>query len=142
MKLKIIAAAFLAIIAPSASAQTANPETVVKVIDGDTFSIAADWSPYGLEWRVRILGIDTPEKGRLAKCAREKELSKQATALVDSLLTRDHRVYLTNVKHDKYGGRINADVRLMDGRSIADILIAAKLAKRYNGNGPKPSWCY
>lgn len=142
MNLKLMLAVILSIVGPAASAQSAPPETVVRVIDGDTLSIAGEWSPYNLHWTVRILGIDTPEKGRLAKCEREKLLSKEASALVASLLSRDRRVFLSQVKHDKYGGRINAVVYLMDGRSIADILIAAKLAKRYNGNGPKPSWCY
>ena len=132
---------FLLMLTTPAIAQQ-HTETVTKVIDGDTFAIAADWSPYDLHWTVRILGIDTPEKGRLAKCERERILSLKATEMVRTLLSKDNRVRLSHVRHDKYGGRINAEVHLMDGRSIADVLLEAKLAKRYNGNGPKPSWCF
>lgn len=118
-------------------------ETVTGVIDGDTLSIAAAWSPYRLTWKVRIRGVDTPEKGYLAKCKRERELSISAVALTRSLVTNSGgQIWLRNVKHDKYGGRIVADVYTRDGRSVGDALLNAGLAKRYNGSGPKPSWCY
>lgn len=119
-------------------------ENVIKVKDGDTIQIDARWNPYpGLKWSVRVLGIDTPEKGRLAKCEREKELSKRAQALSEKLVRESgDTVSLENVSHDKYGGRLLADVRLSDGRSLADELIRSGLAKRYNGAGPKPNWCF
>lgn len=128
----------------TAAQQTATPtETVAYVKDGDTFEIAAHWSPYDLKWSVRVLGIDTPEKGYLAKCQREKDLSLRAKALATKLIEESgNMVTLRNVKHDKYGGRIDADVILVDGSSLADHLLEAGLAKRYNGGGPKPNWCY
>ncbi len=126
------------------SAQDAYADEVVRVIDGDTFVIAAKWNPYPeLEWKIRILGIDTPEKGKLAKCQRERDLSKKAQELSQSLIaTSGNRVILTEVQHDKYGGRLNAVVRLKNGKSLADELVANKVAKPYNGSGPKPKWCF
>lgn len=129
--------------APEITTEANYFETITEIVDGDTFIIAANWSPYPLKWKVRIRGIDTPEKGYRAKCEREKELAAQATALAEQLAHETlGRVKLRNVEHDKYGGRIDADVILADGRSMGGQLIKAGLAKPYNGNGPKPSWCY
>ncbi len=125
-------------------AQKTYTDEVVRVIDGDTFVIRANWNPYpDLDWKIRILGIDTPEKGKLADCQRERDLSAKAQALSESLIAQSgNRVTLTNVQHDKYGGRLNADVYLSNGTSLAQQLIANKVAKPYNGNGPKPKWCF
>lgn len=121
----------------------AGYEKVAYVKDGDTFEIAAEWSPYDLKWSVRVLGIDTPEKGYRAKCEREKRMSAKATALTERLIQESgNNVRLERVKHDKYGGRINASVVLADGSRLEDHLVQAGLAKLYNGGGPKPSWCY
>jgi micrococcal nuclease len=118
-------------------------ETVTRVIDGDTFEIDSRWSPYDLIWRVRVAGIDTPEKGHRASCERERQLSTQATEMTRRLLDESlGRVRLRNVEHDKYGGRIVANVILANGKSLGDELLAARLARQYNGNGPKPNWCY
>ena len=40
----------------------------------------------------------------------------------------------------KYAGRVVADVTLEDGRSLADILITADLARPYDG-GTREGWC-
>lgn len=123
--------------------QNQTSEVVTKVIDGDTLAIDAKWSPYGLSWKVRVRGIDTPEQGTRAKCSVEKNRAARAKALVQqAIASSNSRIRLQNVEHDKYGGRIVADVYLSDGSSLADRLLAAKLAKRYNGSGPKPVWCY
>jgi micrococcal nuclease len=118
--------------------------TVTRVKDGDTFEIAAPWSPFPkLEWSVRVLGIDTPEKGYLAKCQREKDRALQASDMARDLIAKSgNEVTLSRVKHDKYGGRFDADVTLKDGTSYAKALLDAGLAKQYNGNGPKPNWCF
>lgn len=117
-------------------------ETITRVVDGDTLEIAAEWSPYPLEWRVRILGIDTPEKGSRARCTRERELSAQAQAMTERMVRETlNRVRLRNVRHDAYGGRLDADVIMANGRSMGEELLRAGLARRYNGNGPKPNWC-
>jgi endonuclease YncB( thermonuclease family) len=118
-------------------------ETVTRVKDGDTFEIAADWSPYDLVWSVRVRGIDTPEKGHLARCAVERQRAAKAVAFTKKLLSEsENQVWLREVQHDKYGGRIVSTVILADGTNLADHLLAAQLAKPYNGSGPKPNWCF
>lgn len=117
-------------------------ETITRIVDGDTVEIDARWSPYNLTWRVRMRGIDTPEKGTRARCTRERELSARAQALTEQLTAQTlNRVRLRNVDHDKYGGRLDADIIMADGRNMAEELLRAGLARRYNGNGPRPNWC-
>jgi endonuclease YncB( thermonuclease family) len=141
MKLTFAVAALLCA-APSIAAPA---ETVERVIDGDTFVLAAKWSPYPLKWQIRVLGIDTPEKGRLAKCPEEAAHSEKATALAKYLLKQaGGKVLLTNVKHDKYGGRLNANVTItIQGKKsdFADLMISGGYALPYLGEGPKPDWC-
>jgi micrococcal nuclease len=123
--------------------QRTHFDTVTRVIDGDTVAIRAEWNPYpNIEWRIRMAGIDTPEKGARASCARERELGTRAHQMTEQLVQQTlGRVRLRNVKHDKYGGRLVADVIMADGRSMSDELLKAGMAKRYNGSGPKPNWC-
>jgi endonuclease YncB( thermonuclease family) len=141
--MKYVAAAFAAFFCVPLIA--APPETVVRVIDGDTFVLAAKWSPYPLTWQVRILDIDTPEKGHLAKCPAEAEASKRASAFTSNLIARSgSKVRLNDVSHDKYGGRLDAHVTVTIGKKRADLgtlLIVAGLAQPYTGQGPKPDWC-
>lgn len=127
----------------SPSKGTEEQESIVDIIDGDTLQIAAPWSPYGLEWKVRVRGIDAPEKGARAKCSPEKLRAARAEKMTEQLISQsDNQVILRNVDHDKYGGRLVADVILKDGSSLSEELISAKLAKRYNGSGPRPTWCF
>ena len=47
---------------------------VVRVVDGDTVAVdaSADLPPELADLRVRLRGVDTPEKGGRAKCAHER----------------------------------------------------------------------
>ena len=118
-------------------------ETITRVKDADTYVIDARWSPYDLEWAIRLNGVDAPEKGARAECSRERQLQEEGEAFVRRAFAESlDRVRLRNVKHDKWGGRLDADVILSDGRSLAKELIARGYAKPYNGNGPRPRWCY
>ncbi len=48
-------------------------------------------------------------------------------------------VQLTNIRHGKYAGRVVADV-WVDGRKLADLLIAENLGRPYHG-GRREGWC-
>lgn len=119
-----------------------KPETIIKVLDGDTYLIAAKWSPYNLEWKVRLKGVDTPEKGGLAHCPEEAAWSLKAKEYAASLITGSkYSVRLYEVSHDKYGGRIDAKVILRNKKSLGDELLKVGYALPYSGEGPKPDWC-
>lgn len=117
------------------------PVVITKPIDGDTFEVdARAWSPFpNLTWRVRIRGIDTPEKR--SKCEPEKAAAKRAQEYAGAVLKRyDNKVWLQAVQHDKYGGRFDAVIILPNGKSLGDVMIAAGLARPYLGGARRP-WC-
>lgn len=113
---------------------------VVRVIDGDTVEVRArPWLGMVVETRVRILGLDTPEKGRLAKCESERELGEAASEKMHGLLAPGATVTLHDVQQDKYGGRVVARIETA-GADVGAMVINAGLAKPYDG-GRKSSWC-
>jgi len=116
---------------------------VESVYDGDTIRVAPSWLPPELKLKVRVLGIDTPEKGWRAKCAYEHDLAEKATEFVvkkiQYAIDNRKRIAFRNIKWDKYGGRVDATV-IIAGENLSDSLIAAGLARPYFG-GKKEPWC-
>lgn len=112
---------------------------VTKVVDGDTVRVEVQtWLGQTTETLVRVNGIDTPELR--GACASEKEQARAARAKVLSLAPLGSTVQLQNIKSDKYGGRVVADVILADGHSLGDALVKANLARAYTGERRAP-WC-
>jgi len=110
---------------------------VVHVIDGDTFEATAQiWLGESIAVRVRIAGIDAPELH--ARCDDEY---RRAIAARDYLARRIEggSVRLSQVRNDKYGGRVDADVSDAKG-DIGEAMIAKKLARPYAG-GRRGGWC-
>jgi endonuclease YncB( thermonuclease family) len=110
---------------------------VVRVIDGDTFEAAAQiWLGEAIDVRVRIEGIDAPELH--ARCDDERT---RAEAARDYLAKRleGNAVRLTNVRYDKYGGRVDAAVEDNSG-DIGAAMIKSGLARPYHGERRQP-WC-
>lgn len=106
--------------------------TVIRVIDGDTFSCSLD---NGLEERVRLLGIDTPESRRNEKVERDSlktgasldtliALGKKSSNYTKSLLPKGTQIQLeTDVQiRDRYG-RLLAYVYLPDGQMLNALLV-------------------
>jgi len=116
---------------------------ILRVLDGDTLEINNQFLPKELKLFVRIKGIDTPEKSFRAKCLKEKKLAQKATdftaKLVEDAKRNNQKVEFSEIKWDKYGGRIVAKVKIGD-KIIGDELIKKGLAKPYFGE-KKPSWC-
>jgi endonuclease YncB( thermonuclease family) len=114
---------------------------ILRVIDGDTVMVAAEFLPPPLkpELSIRIFGIDTPEKGARARCRKEEERSRAATDFVVRTIEKSQRQEVVVMEWDKYGGRVLGDI-LVDGRSIRQLLIANNYAREYYG-GTKKSWC-
>jgi endonuclease YncB( thermonuclease family) len=88
--------------------------------------------------RVRIIDIDTPEIN--GECDLEKVLASRAKDRLTELLPIGSIVELSDVKDDKYLGRIDARVKNANGLNISEILIGEKLARPYGG-GRRGSWC-
>jgi len=111
----------------------------VRNYDGDTitFNLPGLHPIIGEKIAIRVNGIDTPEiKGR---CDKEKYGAKQAKEMVADILKDAENINLSNMKRGKYF-RIAADV-FVDGDNLADILIEAGMAIKYNGGKKTHKWC-
>jgi endonuclease YncB( thermonuclease family) len=112
--------------------------TVDYVFDGDTFSSQVLLENKAkISVRVRIRNIDAPEIHGM--CEYETERAGQAWQRLRALLPKGTKVKLSEIKDDKYLGRIDALVSL-DGKDIGKILIDEKLVRKYNG-GKRMPWC-
>ena len=114
------------------------PATVVRVVDGDTLEVRARiWLGQEIETVVRLLGVVAPELR--GDCARERALAEQAR---DYLVARidGAPVRLIEIAYGKYAGRVVADVTTPEGVGLAGLLIAAGLARAYDG-GRRAGWC-
>lgn len=113
---------------------------VVGIKDGDTIAVEIPGLPPALNpVAIRLRGVDTPESGGRAKCATERKLAQRATGFTKLAIKRGRRIEFARPDWDKYGGRIDAEVWI-DGVSLADQLIAAGLARAYDG-GKRDGWC-
>lgn len=114
---------------------------VLRVVDGDTVEIEAAYLPKELRntLYLRIIGVDTPEKGARAKCIREAMGALKAKFFIEQEIKKATKVEITLSKWDKYGGRVLGDI-LLDDVPVSKKLIDSRLAKPYNG-GKKSGWC-
>lgn len=119
-------------------AAVAVPARVGHIIDGDTFSAVVKLDgDIEVSVRVRVLGIDTPEIH--GACEYERKMAAAAREKLAEMIPPGTTVELTNVRDDKYLGRIDANVA--DGRGdVGARMIRAGLARKYRG-GKRAGWC-
>lgn len=114
--------------------------TVTRVIDGDTIEVSAPFLPKELKLSVRVLGIDTPEKGGRAECKAEADLAIKASEFTTNFfINSGNQASFSDIKWDKFGGRVLANVN-SKGYSLSELLINRGYARAYNGE-KKKSWC-
>ncbi len=123
---------------------------VIRVIDGDTILVMAEpWPLTFMEVRIRIAGIDTPEITG-ADCDAERLQGLSAKAMLARLLgVRDvdapmigvPLLTLRDIRPGKYQGRMVAEVINAAGDNVAEMLLTAGLAKKWDGSGARPGWC-
>lgn len=112
--------------------------TTGYIFDGDTFSARVNLeNGADISVRVRIRNIDAPEIH--GECKEEIEMANLARDRLSELLPKGTTVGLSNIKDDKYLGRIDALVSL-NGRDVGEIMMDEELAREYNG-GKRMSWC-
>lgn len=125
--------------------------TVVAIHDGDTIDVDIVLAKVGRQktdadlgfnvhrgpagvvlerQSVRLLGCNAPE---LATAA-----GKAALAFLETVLRVGDVVTLVSHGWDKYGGRIDGQVALPDGRDLTAVMIAANDAAPWDGKGAKP----
>lgn len=99
---------------------------VVKVIDGDTVDLEIDLGfNVGFKTRVRLIGVDTPEKwfpyGKVVKAYLKQEIEGKD-------------VYVDVTKKDKYGRYLVTLYKEQgDTLSINNLLVNQNMAKAYHG---------
>ncbi|MGO1121263.1 thermonuclease family protein [Rhodovibrionaceae bacterium A322] len=108
--------------------------------DGDTVYISMPGLPAPLAaMSVRLIGLDTPEKGRRAKCEAEKLKAEKARQFLETHLREAETYAFCAPRWGKYAGRVLADLEV-DGKSATRLLIDAGLARPYDG-GKRQGWC-
>ena len=112
---------------------------VNHIFDGDTFSAKVFLNKdIRISVRVRILGIDTPEIS--GQCKNEIDKANLAKERLKKLLPIGSFVKLSNIKDDKYLGRIDAYVINSKKQDITKIMIKEGFARPYKGKKRLP-WC-
>ena len=107
--------------------------SIDRVVDGDTIDVSIDLG-FDLikKERVRIAGIDTPEKGWRAQTDREKSLALIARDFLKDMITSANEVLVYSEDgRGKYGRWLVHIV--CDGVDCSEALIHAELARPYFG---------
>jgi len=138
---------FLILFLFTSTAQAEEPKIynwkVLRIVDGDSLEIANEFLPQELKLFVRIKGIDTPEKAPRAKCEKENILAQKASNYTKNSIEKaqknHQKITFSEIKWDKYGGRIIAKV-LINNSDLAQDLIKNGLGRAYYGD-KKKSWC-
>ena len=135
---KLFSFCFLLIVLCANARATTVDAVSGYVIDGDTFAATVKLeNEVRISVRVRILGIDAPEMN--GECESEIKLARRSRDRLVELLPEGSIIRLSEIKDDKYLGRINANVKMADGRDVAMIMLKEKLARPYGG-GKRQGW--
>ncbi len=111
---------------------------ILRIIDGDTVVVRAHvWIGENMDTSVRFSGMDAPEMH--AHCYKERVAARAAKAAVAKLL-KDNKMVISNIRLEKYAGRVLAHVETTDGLDIGRYMIKKGLARPYYGGHRKP-WC-
>lgn len=113
------------------------PAEALRVVDGDTIEVRAHiWPGHYVETRVRLAGVDTPER-RGPECEAERRLAEAATLFTTQWLD-GASIALEAVELGSFAGRVIARVRREDGANLSEDLIDAGLGSPYGAPAP---WC-
>ena len=106
---------------------------VLRVIDGDTLDLFIDLGfKVGFNTRIRMIGIDTPEKWH--------PYGKVVKAYLQQIL-EGNKIMLDVTKKDKYGRYLGVVyLNKGDEQSVNDKLIEINMAKAYHGASRADIW--
>ena len=133
----LVAACLLA--TPAFAETLAGPYVadILRVIDGDTFHAKVHvWLGLEQNVKIRLRGIDAPELH--GRCPGEPEAAAASRDYLAALLGGDS-VQLTDIGVDKYGGRVDAAVRLPNGQDVGAAMLASGHARPMKRS--RVSWC-
>ncbi len=114
------------------------PARVLEVIDGDSLDVRARiWLGQEVRIRVRLAGIDTPE--RRGRCPEERAAAAAAKQRL-AVLAGTGEVWLLDIRYGKFAGRVLARVLDARNRDFAREMLRSGHARAYDG-GRRPDWC-
>ena len=118
----------------------ATPVVVKYIVDGDTFigDVVLDDGIKIMSVSVRLANVDTPELH--GECDEEIKLAEYARQRLEELIPVSSTVEISNIKNDKYPGRIDANVYDASNRDVGWVLVREKVGREYHG-GKRQSWC-
>ena len=137
----VILAVFLLAAAPAEAHRDVIPGPiageVVRVLDGDTVAVRVHvWIGEDIETHVRLAGIDAPELH--GKCGKERRM---AVAARDALVKMaGDKIELTDIRLEKYAGRVMAHAATPDVPDISARMVAEGFARPYHGE-KRGAWC-
>jgi len=107
---------------------------ITRVIDGDTVEVQVNFLPkeLGDKLKLRVWGVDTPEKGFRAHSEKEAELGLKSSEFTKNLISNAKEIKIDVIMWDKFGGRILGDV-IIDGHSLRKLLLDNGYAREYYG---------
>lgn len=125
--------------------------TVARIHDGDTITVDIVLAKRRLKPRDLDLGFNVHDRGtaivlagqsvRLKGCNAAElatDAGRQALAYLQTILHVGDTVTLVSHGWDKYGGRIDGEVTLADGRDLTRAMINSGFALPWDGKGVKP----
>jgi endonuclease YncB( thermonuclease family) len=120
------------------------PVLSLRVVDGDTLYVLASlWNMeagFKLhmtgEGRLRLAGVDAPELSVLAQV----DAANAVEQVVRLWVGKHPETRIRLDRADKYSARMVGDVIGEDGQSLGAYLLANKVVRPYNGEGPRASW--
>ncbi len=116
------------------------PAKVIRVVDGDTVELeVALWPGLSQRIRLRLDGVNTPEKRGKGVTSCEKAAAAKATAFTRKFLAGAQTVVVTGVRLGKYAGRALGRIAV-GGMDLGAALVTAGLAHPYAG-GKRRAWC-
>lgn len=112
---------------------------VSRVIDGDTIEFIVDFLPseLGNKLKLRVWGVDTPEKGFRAHNEHEEHLGEKSSNYTKKLIEEAKDIKIQLIMWDKFGGRVLGDV-IIDGKSLRQLLLDNGYAREYYGAKKEP----
>lgn len=129
-------------------ANTTRLARVVRIVDGDTLDVST-YLRKGeamCQYRVRIIGIDTPETR--TRNPKEKEAGENAKAALGKFIRIGSMVWIEFRGEDMYGreiGRVftttrGANRKFTRNVDIGKMMVSMGFGKEYSGKGARPTW--
>ena len=111
----------------------ATPVVVRYIVDGDTFigDVLLDKGVEVESVSIRLRNVDTPEIH--GECDEEIKRAEYAKQRLEELIPVGSTVEISNIKDDKYPGRIDANVYDAANRDIGWVLVREKVGREYHG---------